>query len=278
MGRDDENLSWRGLFFGENSLDRARYVDFLRTQGNALVLTWSEFAFQVVIQRFRCSFQRFYKLPYDISCRVLQDLTKPIIGVAPTSFDDMIIGDMNTANALGAQANDSTLTGLLNTLNTAIKNVSTFAGAVKSTIQSVLLPLAAVQARVGILIASTNGLLTNVATIGGILPNNSVAKSVANLGNQTTNMQQLPVLRGLSDVLGRMSGNLNLINSPPNAKRVPVAGGNLFSIAQQKFGDATKWTSIAQANNMSDPVLSPGVQTITIPSEPSQSSGGVLNA
>lgn len=55
-------------------------------------------------------------------------------------------------------------------------------------------------------------------------------------------------------------------------KIITVAGGNLFRIAAQYLGDATQWLRIAQANNLSDPMLS-GVVTLNIP-DPNPSAGG----
>lgn len=45
---------------------------------------------------------------------------------------------------------------------------------------------------------------------------------------------------------------------------VTVTGGTLFSLAAQYYGDATMWTVIAAANNLSDPWLY-GLITLTIP-------------
>ena len=57
-------------------------------------------------------------------------------------------------------------------------------------------------------------------------------------------------------------------------KMVVVAGGNLFALAAQYLQDATQWIRIAQANNLSDPVLS-GVTTLVIPQVDPAAGGGV---
>lgn len=53
---------------------------------------------------------------------------------------------------------------------------------------------------------------------------------------------------------------------------IVIAGGNLFQIAAQQLGDATQWIRIAQANNLSDPMLS-GIVTLSIP-DPNPNAGG----
>ena len=55
---------------------------------------------------------------------------------------------------------------------------------------------------------------------------------------------------------------------------ITVAGGNLFAIAAQQYGDATAWLQIARANGLSDPFLS-GLVTLTIPPYDPTQSGGV---
>ena len=53
-----------------------------------------------------------------------------------------------------------------------------------------------------------------------------------------------------------------------------VAGGNLFALAAKYLGDATQWVRIAQANQLSDPVLN-GVVTLTMPPVNPAAGGGV---
>ncbi len=50
-------------------------------------------------------------------------------------------------------------------------------------------------------------------------------------------------------------------------KTITVAGGNLYQLAAQYLQDATLWTLIASANNMSDPFFS-GIVTLNIPDAP----------
>lgn len=50
-------------------------------------------------------------------------------------------------------------------------------------------------------------------------------------------------------------------------RTITVAGGDLFTIAAEQFGDATQWAALASLNGLSDPVLS-GVVTLRIPDSP----------
>jgi hypothetical protein len=57
-------------------------------------------------------------------------------------------------------------------------------------------------------------------------------------------------------------------------RTVTVAGGNLFALAALYLLDATQWIRIAQANGLSDPVIS-GVQTLVIPAVDPSAGGGI---
>ncbi len=274
MGRIDAPLEWSGLFQGDVALMRALYLDGLRISGKAQTLTWSMFNFDVVIKSFHCDFERSYKIPYRISCVIVKDNYNPITTIVPAGVDEWISDDMAEANALGDLIGDGPLSDLLKTLDSAISAVSSFANAVQSTINSVLAPLAAVQARVRILIGSVGNVLTNVTTLGGILPNNPIAQQANKLMGQVNAMTQLPQLYNLQSVLGRIGGNLGSIGT--TGKQVAIAGGNLYKVAADTYGDAMAWPGIASANGLKDPVIQ-GVQTITVPPQP-DNSGGIMYA
>lgn len=272
MGRSDMPLSWSGLMLGQNALARARYLDYLRTSGQVLNLSWSELAYSVIVSSFSADFERRYKIPYRITCTVVADLASPVRAIAPDSFDQAIRADMAAASAAGASIGDSALSTALGTLNSAISAVSNFAKAAQSTLNAVLGPLAVVRSRVAVLIASTGNTISNVSTLGGVLPNSPVATAAASLSAQMVAMTTLPQLYNLNSVLGRMGGNLGAVTG--GSRSVTQAGGNLFSTAQQAYGDASSWTTIARANGITDPVLS-GVNTLKVPTV-ADGQGGVL--
>lgn len=274
MGPSEAPLEWSGLFQGESAMPRARYLDRLRKAGKPLLLGWDELRYKVMLASFRPDYQRFYQIPYRISFTVVEDLSSPVTAIVDAGIDDMIADDMNGANALGDLIGDGPLSELLSALDSAIRTVSSFATAAQSTINSVLQPLAAVQARVRILVSTVGNTVANVTTLGGILPNNPIAQQAAKLTAQASAMTQLPQLYNLQSVLGRMGGNLGAIGKGTNT--VTQAGGNLYSMASKAYGDATAWTTLAKANKLSDPQLV-GINTIAVPATP-DGSGGVLNA
>lgn len=274
MGRSDMPLEWSGWFMGQNALSRALYLENQRIAGTSVPLVWSELFYDVVIQRFEADFQREWMIPYRISCVVVTNHTQPVTSLAGPSIDDLMSSDLSSANLLTSQIGDSTLSGLMGTVNSAISAVSSFASATASTINGVLQPINAAQQQVSTLIASAANTMTNVTTLGGILPNNPISQSVANLASQVTAYQNSPMLYNLQSVMGRMSINLGSVTGA--AQQVTVAGGNLMQIAAKTYGKAEAWTGIAKANGLKDPVVQ-GVQTLNIPVTP-DNSGGVLSA
>lgn len=269
MGRDDMPLEWSGVFVGRDALSRARMLDDMRVDGLRLWLSWSELSFFVVIKSFKADFEQKFQIPYSISCLVVQDITRPASG-AQARIDDEMSSDMATANILGAQVGDDTLTGLLGTLGGAISSVSSFAQAAQSTINGVLAPIAAVTGQVQTLIASVGNTIANVTTLGGILPSNPISQQAAKLTSQVAAMTQLPVLYQLNSVVGRMGSNLASVST--NGQRVTRAGGNLYQLAADTYGDPSAWTGIARANGLTDPVLI-GVNAIQIPAMPDGAEG-----
>lgn len=276
MGGFTDSISWSGWLLGENALARARQLDTMRAEGVSQVLQWSELSFAVVVQSFRADFQRFYKIPYQISVEVVEDLTLSTAGQGIPGVDSLISGDLGIASGLMSTVSGLGLDSAFNTMQSAIQSVSSFANAAQSTLNGVLQPIAAFRTQAQTLIAQTNNTLMNVTTLGGILPNNPISTQVSKLFSQVNAAQNLPTLVQLDRVVGRIQGNIGSIYS--SAKQVTVAGGNLMKMATQEYGDAMAWTGLAKANPQlgGDPQIT-GIQTVTIP--PSKDDvGGVLNA
>lgn len=89
-------------------------------------------------------------------------------------------------------------------------------------------------------------------------------------------LNTLALMYQLQSILITMQENITLISEGANGQFLIVNGANLFQLAAQYYGDATLWTTIAQANGLSDPILQPGTPfTLVIPSM-TNNTGGVL--
>lgn len=156
MGRSDADVSWSGLFLGSSALQRARYIDSLRAAGKALSFTYSQFNYTVIIKSFTANFERYYQIPYHITLQVISDLAQSVTTITPLSFDDVIISDMNLALDLATLINNPSLSSAIGLLNQAVLLIPSFTTADQAQINSVLIPLAAAQANVGLLMNTVN--------------------------------------------------------------------------------------------------------------------------
>lgn len=262
MGRDDRPLEWSGIFVGPNAKTRAKYLDGLRIAGNQVLLTWADFRYLVVVKSFEGDYQRFYQVPYRIGCEVVQDQSQPVNSVSSVSLDDAVNGDVTTGSGLVAGLGVPSLTAAYTTLQTATAAVSSFAKASQAQIQSVLQPLAAVRTQAQALIASTGNTLANIATIGGVLPGNTIAQQVGKLNSAVAASSQQADLVQLDNVMGRVQ--INLQSRDANSPTISMAGGNLYRVAADEYGDASQWSKIAEANGITDPQLT-GINKLVIP-------------
>ena len=275
MGAFCGPVEWSGWLLGKDALARARQLDDLRERGASLLLQWSEIYYAVVIRDFRADFQRSYKIPYKIVCEVASDLSKFGGSDAGQSIDRQIKSDAAAVTDMGSAIGDGALSGLIDSANSAIDTVASFANAAQATLNNVLQKVTAVRDRAQALVASANSELMKVATLGGVLPNNPLAQQVEKLSGQINSALSLPVLVQLDRVAGRMQ--MNIASVYKSAKHVVTAGGDLMKLAAKEYDDAMAWTSLAKANPelLWDPLIQ-GVRTLIVPPD-KDTAGGLPN-
>jgi nucleoid-associated protein YgaU len=134
--------------------------------------------------------------------------------------------------------------------------------------------LTALQSATNGLISGNESILAAAGSVGGIAAGALTGLNVSSLAAQVTACTQQGSLLNLSSVLGRIGNNLGSVNASANLVTIP--GGNLFDLAAKSYGDATAWTTIAQANPSlgGDPQIT-GLTTLTIPTL-KRSTGGVF--
>jgi hypothetical protein len=246
LGADHMPISWSGWLVGSTALDRASAIKGYHDEGDALQLSWSNWQYKVVITEFEVDYQRDYQIPYSITCTVVQDYNNIHDREGAPSVDSDVRADMTSATSLASSIGDSGIMSAVSSVKSAISNVSNFATAVKSQINSVLTPIAQARAQVQTLIASTENTLKNVTTLGGILPNNPLARNVANLSTQVNAMTNQAGLVQLDSVLGRMGVNIGQLNT--GVKSIQATSGSLFDLASKHFGSVSGWSAISAAN------------------------------
>jgi hypothetical protein len=286
LGADDAPLQWSGMFLYASAVPRARFLDSVRREGLQCTLSWDQLRYQVVIDQFRATYKYPFRVPYWISFEVIEDQTATVDSVPAVTPAQSMATDMARMGTLSNCLGDSTLNGLVGDLQSAmssvqsavqpiangLKAVTSFisgvancadqvVNAAESAVSSVVGPLAAVASRVQSMIATAEGV---VATGGGVLPGLPAATNVYKALSSMNAAVQLPELYELRSITARLQTNLPLTATPTSLKSITVGGGDLYTIASQQYGDATRWTDIAAANGLTDPVLT-GINTLVIP-------------
>ncbi len=103
MGRDDNDITWAGIFTGPDAATRARGLDLMRSSGNLWPLTWGSFFYSVVIAKFEAQQVRSNWIPYQISCCVLQDESAAQIQL-PIAAATSVLQDRASATAIAPSA------------------------------------------------------------------------------------------------------------------------------------------------------------------------------
>lgn len=288
MGPSDMPLTWSGVFLTASAVDRARFCDTLRRTGEQCDLSWDEFIYTGAVTRFEADY-RFGGLyiPYQITFTVGADQTAFLTSAPPPSVQAQVTTDMNSANTLAGLIGDSSLTSLnggmvssvMGVLGSAapiagglatLTNSGTLSVAAQSTSQLVSKAvgyIAGAQARVQTLIGINESTVTGITAAGSTTPGNPITGILGSFGSQASAASVLPNLYSYNSLLSRTTTNLGAISNQGTAKSVTVGGGTLQQVAAQQYGDATQWPAIAQANNLTDPVIS-GIQDLTIPPMP----------
>jgi hypothetical protein len=274
MGRDDTDLEWAGVLTGPEALERARQLDVMRVGGKPQTLLWAKFRYKVILSDFEADFYRWYQIPYRLTCTIIRDVSAGNT-VDALNLDADLKGDLETAKGLAEKIGDGTISSALNSIDSAISTVTSIATTARTTIQAILTPIVTIQQRVSALIASTSNTLLSITTLGGLVPNNPISQQIQKANTAVAGFSQLGNLYQMQSIVGRMDSTLSAAAGLSSTiKTVQAAGGDLFSIASTVYGDATKWTGLATANNLSDPVLT-GVSEIKVPAAVPDT-GGVL--
>ncbi len=288
LGPDESAIAFSGIFAYEGTA-RSDFLDSLRQRGDVCTLTWDNRRYLVIVAQYQSVYHKPYLLEYSIGLLVVSNEMALVDAVPPVTPTQQLRADLNTVSARAGCLGNSTLAGIASSVSSAmdsmeaalrpmangLKAVSTVVGdmaqcadqvanAIETATAAVAAPVAQLLANTQALISNSEAAISEAVSFGGIVPGNPVAQSVGTYMSQLNTMNELPALYEISNVSQRMQ--LNLANAGPTAtaKTVTVGGGTLYDVAASQYGDATKWTDIATANGLSDPMLS-GINTLTIP-------------
>lgn len=101
LGPDEDNITWKGEFFGSDSVSNALTLDGMRKAGSVISLTFAGTFRSVIIDSFHWHVRRYPAwVEYDISCLVYQDPSQGSLGGSLSDIGSLIIGDFSFAAGL----------------------------------------------------------------------------------------------------------------------------------------------------------------------------------
>jgi len=137
LGRNDVDISLKGLFRGILSLERVRYLDYLRTSGNQVNFNYSQFSYLVVVKDFKWNMRMAYQVEYELTLTVVKDLNSPVTIAIPTSFSDEILGAYITALDLATLINAGGILGAMGQLGLALEAAEAAGGLNNATTEEI---------------------------------------------------------------------------------------------------------------------------------------------
>lgn len=273
LGTEYEPLTWSGIITGSQAGERVSAIERMRDAGHPVVLTLDDYRFTVVITAFSPVYEFVWRRPYTIEVAVVRNEGCPDKADALTgALRGLIDSDLGLALGLSNIINIDAVTETVLYLHQAVKQVSDFAHATVEQVQAVVRPLIAARNIIRHELSVLESAALEITTLGGLTPGYPVSRTVTNLLTQLDHATRLSALYHLQDVLGRLNRNIHTGQTADGVRAVTLSGGNLYQVASEQYGDAAKWTSIAAANQLTDPQLS-GIQTLTIPSSPQVNHG-----
>jgi nucleoid-associated protein YgaU len=274
MGAVPTALSWSGWLTGLNALARAQQLEAMAQAGQAVALTWDALSYSVLIARVDCDYRLPWRIAYSITCEPVADNSAPVSLVYDNDVDQLVSDDMATAGTLSAGIGDATLIADIATVTSQIGALTPLSTASVASIRAVGQAISAAQAQATAVRAGTG---VTIGAAGGSFNTtpDGLASFTSALSNAAAASQSASSIVVTGALLSRISTNATADLSGVNT--VTAIGGDLFTIAAQQYGDARLWTVIANANGLSDPMIS-GQVTLVIPPKPSVASGGILNA
>ncbi len=151
-GANDHPQGWSGVFMGQTALERALFLDRMRTDGGQHLLVYGEQQYIVVIQSLSCQLERTYQIPYHISLVIVANLTAPVEELATLGYDDAEQQDLETALELADIIQNTPLLTQIQFIGTALSNAGVLSSATQEAINEVSDAITAAQSTTGNLI------------------------------------------------------------------------------------------------------------------------------
>jgi hypothetical protein len=284
MGALPLRPEWSGWFTGPQALARARFLKQLAEAGEPLALRFGEFAYTVIIAAFSAEFRAGPNLPYSITLEVVGDLGKGGSGTSPAGLSQMIAQDLAFAAGNAGAIGDSGLIAAVAGVDDAV-SASGSGGLTSAAIRPLLPLIATARSQATGLDGAASaqlaalGPLSTAGNDGNPVGPDRLSQFGAGLTAAADAVSQSRLLNATAQALARMTTNLAAASGTAGAGGAPLTTGStdLYHLAATAYGDARRWTRIAQANQLNDPSIS-GIARLVIPPADAVLATGVLDA
>lgn len=204
MGPDDADIVWSGRFQGGDAVGRARQLDRLRKSGAEVSLSWMGLFYRVIVTHFRAQTERFYQVPYEIGCTVIEDPSSGLGSALAATLDSLVAGDLTAAAAL--PLSDAPETAVAS-LQTAVTTAGALQGADPTTLAPVLTAADAASTSLGSAVTASD-VLINTASVGGVTAGGFPPDMATGLLAQVVQVQTETALLDAQALIGRVNVNL----------------------------------------------------------------------
>ena len=241
------SIGWSGLLAGPTAFTRSFAIDRLRVAGAAIHLTYGAFRWKGVVSEYSATIHNEWIVRYHIEFVPAVDESTPPV---PPSVSPNV-------SALHAS-----LAGLGSNIPVTENGVSLPYG-LSNPLQSLY------NVGVSALLNSGNNIGALSASDLSDANNYAIAAFAAGSGiisSSSTSASSTQLAASALHVLSFAGIAQALMNQvAPTSRIVTINNPNLYSLAAQYLGDASRWTVIAQMNGLTDP-MPLGTYTLNIPS------------
>lgn len=132
MGPDPTDVTWSGRFRGPSATSRAQALDAMRAAGAQVPLYYLSTFVTVVITDFRADAERFYEVPYTITCTVVSDAVNDALGPIVPGLDSIVSTALTVAAGYSSGGTDAAQVGsaqAVAAVQTAVTATGTLQGA-----------------------------------------------------------------------------------------------------------------------------------------------------
>ncbi|OCJ12465.1 hypothetical protein A6U86_05430 [Rhizobium sp. AC27/96] len=189
MGPDADDVNWSGRFRGPDAMERAQALDAMRSAGAQVTLSYMSTFLVVLITEFKAEPERFYEIPYKITCTVVTDLINDALGAIVNGIDTIVGNALTVAasfTAGGTSAAQIATAAAVSTVSTAVSAAGSLQDASTATLSTVTSTVYTAASTIDGIAAGLDATLgVGAGTLPGVDPDQMASFITSQLQNTT---------------------------------------------------------------------------------------------